>query len=136
MKQRRVAGIAERPAYGRDGLVEVIVLDDRLRPDSLEQLLLADHPVAVLDEVHKHVVSTPGERYRRAVRADEPALGELKTEVGKPVTGQRGVHGNACGNLQISYCCTRVDGGRNTLCFSMNPAIAATSSASIPLNKW
>ena len=58
----RLARVAKGLAQVEDRLVEVVFLDHHVRPHRAQDLFLADHALAVLDQVGEHVEGTPRDR--------------------------------------------------------------------------
>ena len=86
----RIAPVAERPAQDRDGLVEVVLLDDRSRPDRFHQLVLADHAIAVLEQIDQHVVGPRGQAGNGAIGPGELLPKQVDPELSKPVGAEGG----------------------------------------------
>jgi hypothetical protein len=46
----RIAAVTNRAEKDRDGLVQVVLFDDGVRPDGLQQLVLGDDAMAILQQ--------------------------------------------------------------------------------------
>jgi len=61
--------LAEYATQGVDGLGEIAVLDDDVRPEVLQQLLLVERLPGVLDEIQQSVENLSSDLQRTTVRA-------------------------------------------------------------------
>jgi hypothetical protein len=74
-RNRRDRLRAEQLAQGRDLNLQIVFLDHQTGPDQIEQFMLADHPVAALDQRQQHVEGARTEFGSLAVDQEPACVG-------------------------------------------------------------
>ena len=102
--------LAEQATQLRHDLVEVVLLDDDVRPERLEQLLFGQELARSLDEVQQCVEEPRRQRNRLAVGAVQDAALGVQAEPLEPVHRLPSVLCHGARNPAFSYAASRREG--------------------------
>ena len=80
-----IACLAEHLAQRRHRLVEVVLLDDDVRPNCVEQRLLLEQLATVLDEIEQCVEHPRLQRNRLAVRSEQQPSDGIRAKPAEPI---------------------------------------------------
>src|SRR5438552_835692 len=78
--------LAERLAESRNVLIEIVLLDDSVRPQCGHKFVLGDNPAAVRQKVKKRVVNLRLERYVTAIRCEKQSASSVENEIAEPIS--------------------------------------------------